>query len=524
MQGTSFIAGGRAKESGGTVHAVNPATGEVLAPEFCEASTDDVHRACEAAWVAFQSYRLLPDARRATFLRAIAGQIESRQEAVVQRGQQETGLPEARLKGELARTCNQLGLFASLLEEGSWPQPRIEHGDPDRKPIPKPDLRSIKRPIGPVAVFCASNFPLAFSVAGGDTASALAAGCPVVVKAHHAHLGVAAIVADAITAAVAECDMPPGVFSMLFGSGRTIGQALVRHPRIKAVGFTGSRAGGRTLMDIAAARPEPIPVYAEMSSVNPIVILPGALGERGESIAKGLHGSVTLGVGQFCTNPGLVFLPAGAAAEKFAATLARLMEDTPTCPMLHSGIRSAYSEGIQQRERSGNVKKLATSDGDLGAGRSHAGAVLFQTTADAYLQDEQLAAEIFGPATLLITYEDDKQLDQLVDSLEGQLTATVHATADDLQNRQRLLAALELTAGRLVFNGYPTGVEVNHAIVHGGPYPATSDGRTTSVGEMAMYRFTRAVAWQDCPDDQLPDALKESNPLGIRRQVDGQWQ
>jgi NADP-dependent aldehyde dehydrogenase len=523
MQGLSYIAGGRGGKFGAPLHAVDPATGEQLAPAFYEANAAEIDRACAAAAQAFEVFGRTSDATRAGLLRAIADRLEKNDE-VVARGQLETGLPAARLTGERARTCGQLRLFASLLEEGSWVEARIDRAEPARQPLPKSDFRAMRRPLGPVAVFCASNFPLAFSVAGGDTASALAAGCPVIVKAHHAHPGVAEIVAEVVVDAVAACDLPPGVFSLIYGAGRTVGQALVSNPCVKAVGFTGSRAAGRALMDAAIARHEPIPVYAEMSSVNPVFVLPGALGERSAAIAQGLHGSVTLGVGQFCTNPGLVFLPAGGASEEFRAKLTELMQSTPACPMLHRGIREAYSTGVDRNAKNCEVETLVPAAGDGGPGESHAGAALFQTSLNTFLHDDSLLDEVFGPATLLVTYDNFDELQAAIKRLDGQLTATVHASDDELQSAAELLSLLEHKAGRLILNGFPTGVEVCHAMVHGGPYPATSDGRSTSVGTLAIERFTRHVAWQGCPPALLPDALQDANPLGIRRLVDGRWE
>ncbi|MEX2093516.1 MAG: aldehyde dehydrogenase (NADP(+)) [Pirellulales bacterium] len=520
MQGLSFIAGGRGGKFGAPFHAVNPATGAELEPAFYGAEAAELGRACAAAGQAFDVFGHSSDATRANLLRAIADRIESNDE-IIACGQLETGLAQSRLQGERARTCGQLRLFASLLEDGSWVGARIDHAEPDRQPLPKPDVRSIKRPIGPVAVFCASNFPLAFSVAGGDTASALAAGCPVIVKAHHAHPGVAELVSELIVAALSECKLPAGVFSLLYGAGRTVGQALVSHPCVKAVGFTGSRAGGQALMKIAAARHEPIPVFAEMSSVNPVFLLPGAVKERAAQIAQGLQGSVTLGVGQFCTNPGLVFIPAGAASEEFRAKLTELMHATPACPMLHHGIRESYTIGVQRNASNPQVETLVPNIAETGPGKSHAGATLFQTSAAAFINDDTLAEEIFGPATLLVTYENRDELHAAIQRLEGQLTATVHAAASELDEAAKLFGALERKAGRVILNGFPTGVEVCHAMVHGGPYPATSDGRSTSVGTLAIERFTRHVAWQNCPDALLPAALQEANPLGIHRLVDG---
>ena len=520
MQGLSFIAGGRGGKFGAAFHALNPATGERLEPPFHEVSVAELDRACSAAGLAFETFCQTSDATRARLLRAIADRIEANDE-IVSRGVLETGLPQARLEGERARTCGQLRLFASLLEDGSWVGARIDHAQLDRKPVPKPDIRSMRRPLGPVAVFCASNFPLAFSVAGGDTASALAAGCPVVVKAHHAHPGVSELVAEMVAAAVGACELPPGVFSLVYGAGRTVGQALVSHPHIHAVGFTGSRSAGQALMKAAAARPHPIPVYAEMSSVNPVFLLPGALPERGDQIATRLHASVTLGVGQFCTNPGLVFLPAGAASEAFRTKLTDLMRATPPCPMLHHGIRESYAGGVARNQKNAHVEMLVGNPTDAGPGKSNAGAALFQTSLEEFLEEETLAEEIFGPATLLITYENHDELHAAIERFEGQLTATIHAADSENKEAARLFAALERKAGRLILNGFPTGVEVCHAMVHGGPYPATSDGRSTSVGTLAIERFTRHISWQNCPDALLPAALQKANPLGIRRLVDG---
>jgi NADP-dependent aldehyde dehydrogenase len=372
-----------------------------------------------------------------------------------------------------------------------------------------------------VVVFSASNFPLAFSVAGGDTASALAAGCPVIVKAHQAHLGTSEMVGQLVRQAVGECAAPEGVFSMLQGDGRDIGIALVKHPLVKAVGFTGSRAGGRALMDAAAARPEPIPVYAEMGSVNPVFVLGQTLEQRAEEIAAGLHGSVTLGVGQFCTNPGLIFVASGAGAEKFLAKFQQLMSATPPGTMLTSGLCSAYRAGVEKFARTAGVKPLALANPDSGRGNAEAGAALFATDAKTFLNHHHLMDEIFGPATLVVECESSAQMLAAARQLEGQLTATIFSTADELEANRALVDVLATRAGRLIFNGYPTGVEVAHAMTHGGPYPATSDGRSTSVGTRAIERFQRQVCFQNYPDAALPEELREANPLSIARLVDG---
>lgn len=518
LQGTSFIGAQRGAGSKVTTQAVNPATGETLAPEYMGATEEEVARAIDLAAAAFPIYRQLSGQERGAFLRAIAEEIEAVAEEIAARGPLETGLPEARLRGETGRTTGQLRLFASLVEEGSWVDARIERAQPDRQPLPKVDLRSMLRPLGPVAVFCASNFPMAFSVAGGDTASALAAGCPVVVKAHSSHPGVAEIVGHAVRRAVEKTGMPEGVFSLLYGGGREAGIALVTHPAIKAVGFTGSRAGGQALMAAAAARPEPIPVYAEMSSINPVVFLPGALASKGEALAEGLFGSLTLGAGQFCTNPGLLFVAEEQSAP-FLARLKSLTEAGAPAVMLNAGICEAYRNATTALEKKSAVQVLARAATAEGHGQG--APVVFQTTVGEFLADHELCAEMFGPATLVVTGSVE-EITSAVAQLEGQLTASIHGSEDELVTVKPLLAAMENRAGRVIFNGFPTGVEVCHSMVHGGPFPSTSDGRSTSVGTMAIYRFSRAVSWQSSPQSVLPAELQDGNPLGIWRMIDGE--
>jgi len=451
-------------------------------------------------------------------LRKIAERIESIAGEVIERAAQETALPQARLQGETARTCAQLRLFAQVVEEGSWVQARIDRAAPERKPLPKPDLRSMLRPLGPVVVFGASNFPLAFSVAGGDTASALAAGNPVIFKAHPAHPGTSELVGRAIQQSVRECGLPEGVFSLLFDAGTQVGTALVKHPQIKAGAFTGSRAGGRALMDIAAARPAPIPFYAEMSSTNPVFILPGALRERADAIATGLHGSFTLGAGQFCTKPGMVFVPEGSEAAAFAQKLQQLVNAATPFHLLTRTIHSSYDSGIAARKKEAKLVAGQTAVKDASFAASVA---LFETDAASFL-DSDLDAEIFGPTTVLVRHSSREQMLAIARGLEGHLTATIHGTEEDLREFAELLAILEDKVGRLVFNSFPTGVEVTHAMVHGGPYPATSDGRSTSVGSHAIFRFARPMCYQGFPDSALPDALKDPNPLGIWRMIDAE--
>lgn len=520
LEGLSIIGRNRANRAGKAVPAINPATGADLPTSFHWATNEDVTRAAELAAKAFAEYRRWPAARRANLLRLIADLIEKNAAALVERANLETALPAPRLQGEIARTCGQLRLFATLIEEGWWLDARIDHANPERKPLPKPDVRSMLQPLGPVAVFSSSNFPFAFSVAGGDTASALAAGCPVIVKPHQGHLGTSEAVGLLVQQAAREAGAPEGVFSLLFGPGRDVGMALVKHPLIKAVGFTGSRAGGRALMDAAAARPEPIPVYAEMGSINPVFILTGAMKQNAEALATGLHGSVTLGVGQFCTNPGLVFIEPETATQTFLQKLEALMAATPTGTMLTPSICSEYHTGIERFSKTNGVRILTPADTSKRNG--DAKATLFATTGETFLKNHELMEEVFGPSTLVVHCGSKDQMLAAAEKLEGQLTATIHGTPEDFAANADLLAILETKVGRLVCNGYPTGVEVCHAMNHGGPYPATADGRSTSVGTRAIVRFARPICYQSFPDSALPDELKESNPLGIWRLIDGQ--
>ncbi len=496
--------------------AINPATGEPLPPTYCAATLQQVDDAASAAETAFASYRKLPGRKRAEFLGTIAGNIDAIVDELVDRVRQETALAEPRIRGETARTSNQFRMFAAMVEEGSWVDARIETALPDRQPIPRPDLRSMLRPLGPVAVFGASNFPLAYSVGGGDTASALAAGCPVVVKAHPAHPGTSELVGNAINAAVKSAGLETGVFSLLFDAGIEVGAALVQHPCIKAVGFTGSLTGGRALFDLAAKRPEPIPVYAEMGSVNPIFLLPRALNANGIQIADGLHQSITLGLGQFCTKPGIVFTN---GHEPFRDRLKKLIHETPAATMLHAGIARNYAHDVERLSQHSDVRglnvPLVTSQS------AAAGAGLFETDVATFLADTELAAEVFGPTTLLVQYKTMDELIAVARRLEGQLTVTIHGQPSDLADATELISVLETRAGRLIFNQFPTGVEVGDAIVHGGPYPASSDSRTTSVGSRAILRFVRPVCYQNFPDAALPPELRADNPLLVRRFVDG---
>lgn len=501
--------------------ATNPATGETLEGEYCEASVGEIDAAARAAERAFEPFSTLHPIRRAEFLRAIAQQILALGERLLDRAAAETALPPARLESERARTVSQILLFAGLLEEGSWVEARIDRALPDRKPQPRPDIRRQLFAIGPVAVFGASNFPLAFSVAGGDTVSALAAGCPVVVKAHPAHPGTSELAASAIRTAARETRMPEGVFSMIQGAAHEIGITLVTHPLIRAAGFTGSLRAGRTLFDAAALRPEPIPVYAEMGSSNPVFLLPGALEARGEAIARGLAGSVTLGAGQFCTNPGLAVFVDSPAASGFLQEVGELLGGAPAGTMVHAGIKAAYDEEIARLARISGVAIAARSEAPGVYAQTQAHPALMITDVATYRENPRLAGEIYGPATLAVRCASRPEMLQLARSLHGHLTATIHAAGRDLEDFGELVAILRRKAGRLVFNGFPTGVEVCHAMHHGGPYPATTDSRSTSVGTAAIRRFARPVCYQDFPQHALPEELQDSNPRGVWRLVDG---
>ena len=522
LSGCSIIGFRQGTDTGATFRAHNPTTGQPLDPDFFSATPDEVNEAVQLAHEAFAAYSRTTGREKAAFLRRIAANIESVADELIERCGQETALPKARLQGETGRTCGQLRLFAQVVEEGSWVMARIDRPDPDRKPVPRPDIRSILRPLGPVVVFGASNFPLAFSVAGGDTASALAAGNPVIVKAHSAHPGTGELVGRAVQEAVRQCGLPEGVFSLLFGGGKQIGTALMGHPWIKAGGFTGSRTAGRTLMNVASSRPEPIPFYAEMSSTNPVFILPDALRQYADKIATGLHASFTLGAGQFCTKPGMVFLPEGADASGFTTKLQQSVRESAPFHLLTEVIRSSYSTGIETRKANANVELVAEAQAAGKGEDPGVGAALFETDAQSFLKDADLAAEIFGPATLLVHHSKREEILEIAHNLEGHLTATIHGTEQDLREFSDLVAILESKVGRLVFNGFPTGVEVSHAMVHGGPYPATSDGRSTSVGSQAIFRFSRPVCYQGFPEAVLPDELKDTNPLQIWRMVDGE--
>ena len=521
LHGKSLIAGVLGEKSARAFHAVSPLDGQRLEPAFHESPLEDVARAVTLADDAFAALRQAGAEARAQLLEKIAEEILALGDALIERAHLESGLPIDRLTGERGRTVGQLRLFAQVVREGSWADARIDPAMPERQPIPRPDLRRMLVPLGPIVVFGASNFPLAFSVAGGDTASALAAGNPVIVKAHPAHPGTGELVASAITRAVEACGLPGGTFSFLHGD-EELAHALVRHPLTRAVGFTGSYFAGRALFDTAAARPEPIPVFAEMSSVNPVFILPDAMRERRTQIAEGLTNSVLLGVGQFCTKPGLVFTVGGTDALLFAAHFAKLIEASAPGTMLHAGIRDSFQKGVDAIAKTPGAVPLATSDAEPVAAKTQGGAAIFVTDLDDFLRQRELQHEVFGPYALLIEVDEPADLVRAARSLDGQLTATLHATPDDLASAGELLAVLERKAGRLLVNGFPTGVEVSPAMHHGGPFPATTDARFTSVGTAAIQRFARPVCFQNFPASALPPELLNENPRALMRLVNGQ--
>ncbi len=519
LTGKNSLAGVFSSEGKSVFKAINPSDGSELPTAFYEATESEVDLAVKKAHQAFTVYDKKTGAEKAAFLEAIADEILNLGDALIERCCAETGLPAGRITGERGRTMGQLKLFASVLREGSWVDARIDTAIPDRQPIPKQDIRSMQRPLGAVGVFGASNFPLAFSVAGGDTASALASGCPVVVKAHPSHPGTCELIASAINKACKVAHMPEGIFSMVHGKSVDVGMAIVNHPLIKAIGFTGSNKGGKAIFDAANRREEPIPVYAEMGSTNPVFILPNALKEQTNEIASGLTNSVTLGVGQFCTNPGLVFLNNDEVVLGFKEKLAQLFEQVEANTMLNSGIKLAFDNGVNALSNSLTV----LAQGKLDEEGYKGSAYIFTTTVDNFLDEAALEEEVFGPSSILITANSKADIINSAKKLKGHLTATLFATAADLEDYEDLIEILTQKVGRLIINNFPTGVEVCPAMVHGGPFPATTNSRSTSVGTGAITRFTRPVCYQNFPEHMLPKALKDENPLMITRIVNGKY-
>jgi 2,5-dioxopentanoate dehydrogenase len=522
LTGHSLIAGQTVAGEGKTTFAFNPATNEQLEPAYTLLTQEQLKTATSAAADAFESFSTLDPETHAAFLDAIADNIEAIGDDLIVRAGQETGLPAARLQGERARTTGQLRLFANVVRQGDFRGVRIDPALPERTPLPRADIRQRQIPLGPVAVFGASNFPLAFSTAGGDTASALAAGCPVVFKAHNAHPGTSELVGQAIAKAVADFGLHPGVFSLIYGPGSSIGQALVADPAIKAMGFTGSQSAGIALMRTAAARPEPIPVYAEMSSLNPVFVFPGALNgsaEQIDALAQQYITAVTGSSGQLCTSPGLLFAPAGEAGDKLAAAVGRSVSACAGQTMLTAGIAGSWNSGTEALGAAQNVTVVGT--GTPGPTQNAPAPAIFGTDISNFISNEVLHAEIFGAASLVIRYSSAEELVDATNRIEGQLTASLQLTEEDYPTAARLIPALEQKVGRIIVNGWPTGVEVGHAMVHGGPFPATSDTRTTSVGTLAINRFLRPVAYQNLPQELLPAPLKDANPWQLNRRIDG---
>lgn len=519
LQGHSIIAGQGTAGNGKTVNGFDPATNETLEPAYSLLDEAQLREATSAAEEAFDSFSTLDPATHASFLVSIADRIEASGGEIVARAMLETGLPEPRMRGELARTTGQLRLFASVVRQGDHRGVRIDPAQPDRTPMPRADIRQRKVPLGTVALFGASNFPLAFSTAGGDTASAFAAGCPVIFKAHNAHPGTSELVGRAITEAVHDAGLHPGVFSLIYGPGASIGQALVSDPAIQAVGFTGSRSGGTALMATAAARKQPIPVYAEMSSINPVIFFEGALQGDLDGLAAAYITSVTASSGQLCTSPGLVFVPTGDAGDNFLAAVARALAPSAGQTMLTRGIAGSWNAGVEALGSQAGVELVA--QGTTGATENAPAPVVYGTQADTFLNNPVLHEEIFGAASLVVRYTSTEELVAAAKRLEGQLTATLHLTESDYETAAGVLPVLERKVGRILANGWPTGVEVGHAMVHGGPFPATSDTRTTSVGTLAIERFLRPVAYQNIPEVLRPAAIQDGNPWKLNRRIDG---
>lgn len=521
ISGANILAGERSAEQAGKITSVDPRTGERGDILYPEATRHEIDRAVGAAAEAFESTRDEPSSRLADVLDAIGDEIEAVGDLLLETADAESGLGLPRLRGERDRTTGQLRKFGGLLREGSYVEAIIDIGNPDASPVPKPDVRRMLVPLGPVAVFSASNFPLAFSVAGGDTASAFAAGCPVIVKAHPGHPATSELTAQAVARAVESMQFPPGFFSMLHGAEHRVGQDLVQHPGIRAAGFTGSLGGGRALFDAAADRPVPIPVYAEMGSENPVVITEGALSTKFDDIADGLTSSLTLGSGQFCTNPGLVFVPA-VSGQAFIDAVTDRMSGQPAGVLLNAGVEQGLETEVERTLQTGKIVRKTGAEKVRGSAFCYRNTVL-QTKATAFLQDEQLQAEHFGPVVLFVTYASYEELAAALRALPGNLTGTIHATDGESKIAAEVCSHLREKVGRLIWNGYPTGVAVGYAMQHGGPYPATTAPGTTSVGMAAIKRFLRPVAYQDMPDRMLPAALRDANPLRIFRLVDGRY-
>jgi alpha-ketoglutaric semialdehyde dehydrogenase len=522
LHGHNVIGFDTTKKGAETFQSFSTLQGTVLPELFHIATDEEIQAAIAKAVAAFDIYSKTNFQQRAAFLEAIAEEILLIGDALLERTHLETGLPLARLTGERDRTMNQLKLFAALLREGSWADAVIDTALPDRKPLPRSDLRRLLQPVGPVVVFAASNFPFAFSTAGGDTASALAAGCPVLVKAHSSHAGTNELMASAIQAAAKKTGMPDGVFSSLNGEGATLGQKLAMEPSIKAIGFTGSyRAGMALYATVTQKRKEPIPLYAEMSSINPVVLLPETLAARTSETAAAIAGSMTLGVGQFCTNPGLLFVIKSRTTDAFTESLVAALSNAAAGTMLNQAICKSYYNDRSKTAQAKGVKQLYSGE-DLSSSYKASPALLSVSATD-FMADTSLQDEVFGPCSMLVVCDDKAQLDAALKTLHGQLTGSVFGNTEELTTYTSTIDILQQKVGRLIFNNVPTGVEVCHAMVHGGPFPSTTDARTTSVGTEAIRRFVRPVCYQDCPQNLLPLYLQDKNEAGIMRKVNGTY-
>ena len=519
ITGKNYIGNNLSAKGIKTYTTFNPQLNKENEFNFVEATTEEIDQAVHLATNAYDQFSGLSGKRKAEFLNAIADEILALDALLITTYCSETGLPEGRAKGERGRTIGQLRSFAEMVKEGSWVEASLDTAIPDRTPIPKADLRKMLIPLGPVVVFGASNFPLAYSTAGGDTAAAFAAGCPVIVKSHPMHAGTGELVASAIIKAAVKTKMPNGVFSNLNSSGHEVGVALVKHAGVKAVGFTGSINGGRALFDLASQREEPIPVFAEMGSINPVVILPKAVEKRGESLANTYASSITLGSGQFCTNPGLLLGIKGEALTVFIKHLSdAIVKIEPSC-MLHPNIIGAYESNKQKAVSQSGLQVMA--DYDLDIKSNYARQTITTVEGKTFLENPTLHQEVFGPYSIVVQCENKDQLERIITHLEGQLTGTIIAEESELNEHKEIVRALQGRVGRLIYNGVPTGVEVCPSMHHGGPYPASTDSRFTAVGIHSVKRWVRPISYQDWPDSQLPDALKNSNPLGISRLVNG---
>lgn len=521
LHGQNLIAGERVSSSGQTFQCKSPLDGASLPGAFFHATEEQAAAAMGAAGRDFAAFAATPAETRALLLETIAQNILDLGDALLERCHVECGLPMARLQGERGRTVGQLRMFAQVARDDSWRDPRIDTAQPERQPLPKPDLRRAHIPLGPVVVFGASNFPLAFSVAGGDTASAFATGNPVVVKAHDSHPGTSELVGEAVMAAIRTLGLPPGIFSLLHGPGRKLGPLLAKHPATKAVALTGSLTAGRALFDAAASRPDPIPVFAEMSSLNPFIVLPGALAKRGAAIATQLVGSITMGVGQFCTKPGIVFVRPGAGYDEFKTSLATAASTVVPATMLHAGICDSFTRGSKRLMEMNGVEIIGRASALPDPVKNEGGAAVALVSAETFLNTPELREEYFGPLGIVIATPDEASLLRCLDVLGGQLTITFHGEEEDFAKSAAIVDTATRMAGRIVFNSVPTGVEVCPSMQHGGPWPAASDARFTSVGTAALTRFTRPVAWQGAPESLLPEVLRDANPRGLIRLLNG---